>query len=325
MSELVSRYPTAGGIYWWAARLGGPVWGWFTGWFNIIGLVAVVASVDYGAATFLNALLGLFKFDFLINFADSNHVLAETFVLFVLILAIHAVMNIFNTHLLAQINNVSVWWHVVGVAVIIGLLVFVPDHHQNADFVFTQRFNNSGFGGHMYWFYVLPLGFLLTQYTITGFDASAHISEETHGASEAAAKGVWRSIFYSAVIGWFLLLAVTFAASNVKAVDDGGGHGHRHLRERADQLGGQGGHLHRHRGPAVLRRGVPDQRVAHVLRLLARPRPARLEGPLEGQRARAPRNAVLTMAAFALIITLPALKGTGAPCPTRSSPWCRSR
>src|SRR6187399_514086 len=60
MSELVSAYPTAGGIYWWAAKLVGPVWGWFTGWFNLIGLVSVTASVDYGCATFLNISLGLF-------------------------------------------------------------------------------------------------------------------------------------------------------------------------------------------------------------------------------------------------------------------------
>jgi amino acid transporter len=72
----------------------------------------------------------------------------------------------------------------------------------------------------MYWFYVLPLGFLLTQYTITGFDSCAHISEETHGAADNAAKGVWRSIFYSALIGWILLLAITFAATNVDAINE---------------------------------------------------------------------------------------------------------
>ena len=71
----------------------------------------------------------------------------------------------------------------------------------------------------MFWFYVLPLGFLLTQYTITGFDSCAHISEETHGAADTAAKGVWRSIFYSAIFGWVLLLAITFAATNVDAVN----------------------------------------------------------------------------------------------------------
>jgi amino acid transporter len=63
----------------------------------------------------------------------------------------------------------------------------------------------------MYWFYILPLGFLLTMYTITGYDASAHVSEETHGAAESAPKGIWRSVFYSAVIGWLVLLAITFA------------------------------------------------------------------------------------------------------------------
>jgi amino acid transporter len=63
----------------------------------------------------------------------------------------------------------------------------------------------------MYWFYILPVGFLLTMYTITGYDASAHVSEETHGADQSAPKGVWRSVFYSAVIGWMVLLAITFA------------------------------------------------------------------------------------------------------------------
>ena len=63
MSELVSAYPTAGGIYWWASELGGAAWGWFTGWFNLVGLVAVVASVDYGCATFISALLNLWSVD----------------------------------------------------------------------------------------------------------------------------------------------------------------------------------------------------------------------------------------------------------------------
>ena len=79
--------------------------------------------------------------------------------------------------------------------------------------MFTERINNSGFSSGFYWFLVLPLGFLLTQYTITGFDASAHLSEETQGAAEGAAKGIWRSIFYSAVGGYVLLLAFVFAGA----------------------------------------------------------------------------------------------------------------
>ena len=70
---------------------------------------------------------------------------------------------------------------------------------------------------------MLPLGFLLTMYTQTGYDASAHTAEETRGAAIAAAQGVWRSVFCSALIGWFVLLALLFAATDVGAVNDGGG------------------------------------------------------------------------------------------------------
>jgi amino acid transporter len=222
MSELASAFPTAGGIYFWASRLGGPGWGWFTGWFNLIGLVAVVASVDYAAASFLDALLSLYNVHFIFNFASSNvHYGAHVvFALFALILIMHGLINVFSGHLVSIFNGVSVWWHVIGVAVIIVLLVAVPSHHASFSYVFGHRsYGIGGFSHGMYWFYVLPLGFLLTMYTITGYDASAHVSEETHGASESAPKGVWRSVFYSAVIGWFLLLALTFAVQKAKISD----------------------------------------------------------------------------------------------------------
>jgi amino acid transporter len=129
---------------------------------------------------------------------------------------------------LALLNNISVGWHLVGVAVIIGLLIFVPDHHQSASFVFGERINNSGLhdgatGGLGFWLLVLPLGFLLTMYTQTGYDASAHTAEETQGAAIAAAQGVWRSVFFSALIGWVVLLAFLFAANDVKAINDSAG------------------------------------------------------------------------------------------------------
>src|SRR6195256_2450536 len=72
MAEVVSAMPTAGGIYYWASKLGGPSWGWFTGWFNLVGLVAVTASVDYAAATFLNSTLSFYGAHiFGVNFATG--------------------------------------------------------------------------------------------------------------------------------------------------------------------------------------------------------------------------------------------------------------
>src|SRR5215217_3462909 len=226
MAELTSRYPTAGGPYWWAYDLGGKGWSWMTGWFNIVGLIGIVSSVAYGAAIFLNATLALYTVDiFGMNFADSSHVLSETWLLFFLILVLYTVVNIFGDRILALANNVSVGWHVLGVAVVIALLVFVPDDHQDFSFVFGERINNSGLhegstGNLGFWLLVLPIGFLLAMYTQTGYDASAHTAEETRGAAKAAAQGVWRSVFFSALIGWFVLLAFLFAANDVGAVND---------------------------------------------------------------------------------------------------------
>ncbi|KAB8190688.1 amino acid permease [Nonomuraea phyllanthi] len=217
MSELVSAYPTAGGIYWWAATLGKPIHGWFTGWLNLIGLIAVTASVDYGCATFLNITLTR------LTAGAWEGTLPQAFLLFVLVLAAHALINVYSHKLIALLQNVSVWWHVVGAAIVIAILIFAPDHHQTLGFVFGGTNDNSGFDtnaeGVPFWLYVLPLGFLLTQYTITGFDACAHVSEETQGAARSAARGLWQSIFYSAIGGWILLLSFLFAATNVDEIN----------------------------------------------------------------------------------------------------------
>ena len=107
MSELVSAYPTSGGIYWWASKLGGPKAGFFTGWLNLIGLIAVTAGVAYGCATFIDLTISTWS----TSYADS-YSLTRVFITFVIVLALAAVLNIFSSHLMALMNNVSVWWHV---------------------------------------------------------------------------------------------------------------------------------------------------------------------------------------------------------------------
>jgi amino acid transporter len=214
MSELVSAYPTSGGIYWWASKLGGPKAGFFTGWLNLIGLIAVTAGVSYGCATFIDLTISTYSESY-----AGDYSLTRVFITFLVVLAVISVLNIFSSHLMAIVNNISVWWHVAGAATIVLILVLVPDQHQSFSYVFTERFNNSGYSDGSttslgFWLAVVPFGFLLTQYTITGFDACAHLSEETSEASTAAAKGIWRSILYSLLGGYILLLAVVFAIPN---------------------------------------------------------------------------------------------------------------
>ncbi|MFN8079734.1 MAG: amino acid permease [Kineosporiaceae bacterium] len=224
MSELVSAYPTSGGIYWWASKLGGVKAGYYTGWLNLIGLLAIVASVAYGAATFFDFAFSRFSK----SWADG-YSLERVFVMFLVILLLVSLVNIFSSHLLAIINNISVWWHVAGSVVVVLVLWLIPDKHASSSLVFTGTVNNTGglFSGEDhglgFWFYVMPLGFLLTQYTITGYDASAHLSEETQGAADTAAKGIWQSIFYSAIGGYVLLLSFLYAVQDAEGVSKGGG------------------------------------------------------------------------------------------------------
>src|SRR6478609_5192870 len=212
MAEVCSSFPTAGGLYYWAAKLAkqnAPAWSWFTGWFNFLGQVAVTAGIDFGAAFFLNAFLDLqFGFD-----ARPWH----TILLFGLILLLHGALNQFGVRIVARLNDISVWWHVIGVAVIVGVLAFVPDHHQSASFVFGHFVNNTGFSSS---FYVALIGLLLAQYTLTGFDASAHMTEETHNAARSGPRGIVMSIVVSVVAGWILLIGLTFA---IQIYDDAAG------------------------------------------------------------------------------------------------------
>ncbi|CDO30463.1 amino acid permease [Mycolicibacterium porcinum] len=223
LAELVSAYPTSGGIYWWASKLGGPKAGFYTGWLNLIGLIAILASVSYGSATFLDLTLGTFSESWLAGYS-----LTRVFIMFLIILAVSAVINIFSSHLLAVINNVSVWWHVAGATAVIAILWLLPDQHATVSDVFAKTINNSGIfsgstSGWGFLLFVLPISAILTQYTITGYDASAHLSEETKSAANAAAKGIWQSIFYSAIGGWILLLSFLFAVQNSDEVSANGG------------------------------------------------------------------------------------------------------
>jgi amino acid permease (GABA permease) len=203
MAEVCSSFPTAGGLYYWSAKLAPrnpALWSWVTGWFNFLGQVAVTAGIDFGAAFFLNALLDVqWGFD-----TRPWH----TIVLFAGILVLHGLLNSFGVTLVSILNNVSVWWHIVGVLVIVLVLAIAPSHHQSASFVFTHFVNNTGWGSG---FYVVLLGLLLAQYTFTGYDASAHMTEETKSAAVAGPRGIVMSILVSLVAGWILLIGVTFA------------------------------------------------------------------------------------------------------------------
>ena len=211
MAELASSLPTSGAMYHWACRLGGKTWGWFTAWFNIAGQLAAIAGIDYGAALFLTPLFGLPT--------DANTLLG----VYAVILLSHALINHFGIRLVAWLNDFSVTVHVVGVIVIVGaLLVFAPK--QPVRFFFARITSNAE--GWPYW-WAFVVGLLQAQWTFTGYDASASISEETIDPRRRVPWGIVMAVGVSAVVGYLLLLGLTLAIKDIPAVlsaRDAGGH-----------------------------------------------------------------------------------------------------
>jgi amino acid transporter len=216
LGEIASTYPTAGGLYYWASKLGTPAWGWFTGWFNLVGQIAVTAAIGYGCAIFMTALLNL-----LWGYPNSFRWILFTYGMIMLGAGL---INMFKVAITAMLNTISAWWHMVGVLVIVVILGVVPDHHQSVGYVFGETVNATGFGGQSWtkgvFIFVFLTGLLMAQYTITGYDASAHMSEETRSASIGAAWGMVMSVVVSVIFGFILLVAVTFAIPSTQGALD---------------------------------------------------------------------------------------------------------
>lgn len=218
MGEICSRYPTAGGLYYWSAKLAkrnGPFWSFFTGWFNLIGQIGVIASVDFALATMTVYFLNTFTDA--IDPTNRWHVFAT----YLLILAAHGLLNTFSVNLVRVLGDISVWWHVVGVAVIFVVLFAAPDNPGGLS-ILSEGANRTGWtGGANVTLYVAVMGLLFAQYTITGFDASAHVSEETVGAAVGAPKAIVRSIYISAIAAFVMNLAMLYALPD-GALDNSG-------------------------------------------------------------------------------------------------------
>jgi amino acid transporter len=204
LAQLASSYPTAGALYHWAALLGGPAFGFFTAWLNTIGQFAITAGIDYGLAGFLAPALGFPS--------DRAHLLA----LCALLLVSHALLNHLGVRAVAFLSSLSLWVHLAGVALLVGALWAFAPHRplafllENAPAPPVPAFALPH--AHAYGFLV---GLLLAGWTFTGYDASAHSSEETLDPTRNAPWGIVLSVAVSAVAGFFLLAAVTLAIKDL--------------------------------------------------------------------------------------------------------------
>lgn len=198
MAELCSAYPTSGAMYHWAAALGGPTSAWFTAWLNIGGLVSAQAAINYGCAQFVLPLFGI---------ATTP---VNVFVTFALILAMHGLLNHCGVRLVALLNNISVTVHIIGVAMIVACIFFLAPLRPPS--FLLEAVNSNGRSPYVWAFL---LGLLQAQWTYTGFDASAHMAEETSDPRRTAPWGIVLSVAVAGVTGYALLIALTLSIRSI--------------------------------------------------------------------------------------------------------------
>ncbi len=193
LAELASAYPTAGALYHWSAMLGGRGAGWLTAWLNVIGQFAITAGIDFGLAEFLADMLGWSGRDRKLQLCAG-------------ILVSHAALNHLGVRLVARLNDLSAWVHIAGVGILVGALALLAPHQPTE---FLLRRTGSG--------YDFAIGLLLACWTFTGYDASAHVSEETHDPSRNAPWGMVLAVLVSGVAGYLMLLGVTLSIGDLPA------------------------------------------------------------------------------------------------------------
>jgi amino acid transporter len=207
MAQIASAYPTAGGLYHWGSILGGVGWGWLTAWFNLLGLITVLGAINVGTWSFFS---GAFAAGLGIEASYTNQV-----IFVVLITGTQALFNHLGIGLTTKLTDLS-GYLILAITVILtaALLFYAPSIDLSRLWTFH---NYSGDAGGGVWpqsdsiMFVFLLGLLLPIYTITGFDASAHTSEETVDAARAAPRGMVQSVVISMLAGWILLCAFVLA------------------------------------------------------------------------------------------------------------------
>ncbi len=249
MAEIASAYPTAGGLYYWASKMKNKDWGWWTAWFNLIGQFAIVAGINFAAAFFLNQTIvapltgGAFNNTTeVLKVGDTLLISGQLFTMAIL-MAVQLVLNVAGINVVAFLNQVSVWWHIAFVVLIAGSLFLLGTKDTSTDAGLTlfaiQPQDTLGS-----WDITLPPGtpagdpsawislqfgaadtyipfvafffsLLLANWTYTGYDASAHVAEETVGARVGSAWGIFLSVAVSAVVGFIFLLALTLHLPNL--------------------------------------------------------------------------------------------------------------
>jgi amino acid transporter len=213
MAQIASAFPTAGGLYHWASILGNRFWGWLTAWLNLLGLITVLGAINIGTAFFFQGTFGSMVG------MDTSAAHVVTFVAIVTVIqALFNHLGIKVTTFLTDISGYIIF--LTTFVLVIACLYYAPALDFSRLWTFTNYSGEAG--GNVFpqsdsLMVLLLLCLLLPVYTITGYDASAHTSEETKNAAMSVPTGIVSAVIWSSLIGWVMICAIMLAIPDMTA------------------------------------------------------------------------------------------------------------
>ncbi|CEG80247.1 hypothetical protein RMATCC62417_14610 [Rhizopus microsporus] len=211
LAEICSAYPITGGLYIWVSKLSPPeyvpIMCWLTGWCNWLGLTVAITSADLGLAQFIASIVN-------ISDPNNNPSIYWQYGIFLVIAFIHGVINSVSVKYNGFFNQTSLYWHLIGTLLLIIVALVLTPNKASGKWVFTYFDNQTGFSSNGYAFLI---GLLQSQYTLSGFDSAAHMSDETRDAGRSAPRGILYAIGTAAIVGFIFLVSVNFCVQDYQA------------------------------------------------------------------------------------------------------------
>ncbi|MGL4279208.1 MAG: amino acid permease [Albidovulum sp.] len=213
MAQIASAFPTAGGLYHWGSILGNRFWGWLTAWLNLLGLITVLGAINIGTAYFFAGTFGS-----MFGFTGTDWQIVGFVAVITIVQAIFNHIGIKATTFLTDISGYIIF--ATTAVLVLACLYFAPAIDLSRLWTFTNYSGEAG--GNVFpqsdsIGYLFLLCLLLPVYTITGYDASAHTSEETKNAATSVPKGIVSAVFWSSIVGWVMICAITLAIPDMNA------------------------------------------------------------------------------------------------------------
>ena len=220
MAEICSAYPTAGGLYFWTANLVPEKYkamaSWFTGWFNLMGLLTGIASIDFGLSMLIGSLISI----------ANGHWSPQPWhlvLIHLLVILSHGLFNSLGPRALLWITYFSTWWQLLAPLIVtVALFSRGKGEHFTSKFLFTNFVNQTGWSSVvsrrvlllfpsrivLSQIYVCLIGLLPAQFCLAGYDSAAHMSEETKNADSSAPWGIIWAVAGSSILGWVFIISL---------------------------------------------------------------------------------------------------------------------